>query len=62
MNEETKRLAWKLAVMGTVGTAVSIPIGIWAMRRWPEETWKTAILLTVVGFGVKELILSGEHA
>lgn len=57
MDEETKALMWKLALVGTIGTAISIPLGIWAIRRWPDETWKVAALLTAVGFGVKELML-----
>lgn len=64
MDENTKAMAWTLIKIGLVGTAVGVPIGIWAMKRWnqPGETWKTALLLTAVGFGVKELMLKRPEA
>jgi len=57
MNQETKALVWDLLKVGLVGTAIGIPIGVWAMKRWPTQTWKTALLLTGVGFAVKEVML-----
>ena len=57
MTEETKRLVFDLLKIGLVGTVIGIPLGVWAMKRWPDESWKTALLLTGVGFGVKEFML-----
>ena len=64
MDQNTKDMIWTLVKMGLIGTAVGVPIGVWAMKRWnrPGETWKTALLLTAVGFGVKELMLRGSEA
>lgn len=64
MSPENKELAWTLTKIGIVGTIISIPVGIWAIKRWPDETWKTAVLLTALSFAVKEKMLhgGGEHA
>lgn len=64
MTNETKQLVWKLAKIGTIGTIVSIPFGVWAMRRWagPSDAWKIAALLTAVSFVVKEALLRERRA
>jgi hypothetical protein len=51
-----------LVKIGIVGTAVSLPIGLWAIKKWPEKPIIPAIILTAVGLGIKELMLShGEE-
>lgn len=58
MTDETKKLIWRLFKIGTVGTIVSIPVGIWALRRWdnPKDTWKTTVLLTAYGMAWKDYL------
>jgi hypothetical protein len=56
VDEETDMLALakELAWIGLIGTAVSIPIGLWAVPRFKgERAWIAAALLTAVGYGVK---------
>lgn len=60
MTEDTKQKVILLAKIGVVGTLISIPIGVWAMNRWPDSTLKTAALLTAVGLATKEVMLAGE--
>lgn len=63
MTETTKQRLVLLTKVGLVGTAVMIPFGLWAMDRWSgPDTWKTAALLTAVGFGVKEYMMHGGEA
>jgi hypothetical protein len=59
MDQNTKDMIWTLTKIGLVGTVIGVPVGVWAMKRWnrPGETWKTAALLTGVGFAVKEVML-----
>jgi len=64
MDQNTKDMIWTLLKISAVGTVVGIPVGVWAMRRWnqPGEEWKTAVLLTALGFGVKEVMLRSSEA
>lgn len=51
-----------LVKIGVVGTIVSLPIGLWAIKKWPERPIIPAIILTAVGLAIKEMMLShGEE-
>jgi len=51
-----------LIKIGAVGTVVSLPIGLWAIKKWPDKPIIPAIILTAVGLAIKELMLShGEE-
>ena len=51
-----------LLKIGAIGTLVSIPIGIWTIKRWPDNPLISAAILTAVGFAVKEVMISrGER-
>lgn len=53
-----KDLAW----IGLVSTAISIPIGLWAVPRFRgEQAWVAAALLTGAGFLVKKQLMKGSH-
>ena len=55
---DTLTLAKELAWIGLIGTAVSIPIGLWAVPRFQgERAWIAAALLTAVGYGVKAKLM-----
>lgn len=68
MTSQTKERIILLTKIGLVGTALGVPIGLWAMDRWPGEAWKTAALLTAVSFYVKDRMMhppgleGGGHA
>jgi hypothetical protein len=51
-----------LAEVGIVSGAVGIPLGLWALERWPDKHYIAAALLTAAGFGIKQLMLSGPTA
>jgi hypothetical protein len=59
MTDATKQKIILLTKIGLVGTAVSIPIGLWAMRQWPNSTLPTAVILTATGLALKEYMLHG---
>jgi len=63
VDQNTKDMIWTLLKISAVGTVVGIPVGLWAMKRWnqPGEEWKTAVLLTALGFGVKEVMLRSSE-
>jgi hypothetical protein len=57
MTDQDKERVWLLLKISAVGTLISIPLGIWALKKWPNETYKTAAFLTLVSFGVREVML-----
>lgn len=63
LSQEDWDITKLLLKIGAVGTVLSIPVGIWAIKRWPDRPIVPAVILTGLGLAVKEYMLShGEHA
>lgn len=63
MSQENWDIIKLLLKIGAVGTVVSLPVGLWAIKRWPEHPMVPAAILTVVGLIIKEVMISrGEEA
>lgn len=59
---EQKDIIELMIKIGIIGTVVSIPVAMWAIPKWRERTIIPAIILTGIGLGIKELMLShGTH-
>jgi len=58
LTAEEKKLAKDLVVIGLLSTAVSIPLGLWAVPRFRDQVWISAAILTAAGFFVKQQMLS----
>ncbi len=58
LDDEQKERFSQLAKMGFVSTAVSIPIGVWALEKWPDEPWKTLLITTGTGLALRSLMLT----
>jgi len=61
LNEEQIDMTKLLAKVGAWSAAASIPVGLWAMQKWPDKSYMVAIVLTGLGFGIKEYMLHGAH-
>jgi hypothetical protein len=59
LTQEQKDIIKLMVKVGIVGTAVSIPVALWAIPKWRENTIIPAIILTAIGLGVKEYMLHG---
>jgi len=57
--QEQKTLAKDLTTIGLVGTLIGVPVGLWAIPRM--STLGAASVLTLVGLGVKFLLLGHEE-
>lgn len=57
LNEEQADLAKLFIKIGGWSTLASIPVGIWAIERWPDKTIYAAAILTAMGLGIKEYML-----
>jgi hypothetical protein len=57
LSDEQKDIIYLMVKLGVVGTAVSIPIALWAIPRWRESPMIPALLLTGVGFAIKEVMI-----
>lgn len=62
LSQEDWDITKLLLKIGAVGTVLSIPVGIWAIKKWPDRPIIPAVILTGLGLAVKEVMLShGEH-
>jgi hypothetical protein len=59
LTQEQRDIIELMVKVGIVGTAISIPIGLWAIPKWRENTIIPALILTGVGLAVKEVMLHG---
>ncbi len=55
---EEKKLVSDLIMIGLVSTAISIPIGLWAIPKFRDKVWISAALLTAAGYVVKSKMLA----
>jgi hypothetical protein len=63
LTQEQRDIIALMIKVGIVGTVISIPVGLWAIPKWRENTIVPAIILTAIGLGVKEYMLHGAaHA
>lgn len=58
MTQENWDITKLLIKIGIVSSALSIPVGIWAIKKWPDKPIIPAAILTALGLGVKEYMLS----
>ena len=59
LTQEQRDIVALMIKIGIVGTAISIPVALWAIPKWREKTIIPAIILTGIGLGVKEVMLHG---
>ncbi len=57
---EQKALATQLMVIGLVGTAVGVPVGLWAVPRFEHQPWVAATILTAASYAIKAAMLPHE--
>lgn len=63
MSQENWDITKLLIKIGIVSSALSIPVGIWAIKKWPDKPIVPAVILTALGLAVKEIMISGaEHS
>lgn len=63
LDQEKGDLATKLTYIGLVGTAIGIPLGMWAVPAFSDKPWVAAVLLTGASYISKAMLLPhGEHA
>ena len=53
--QETVR---KLIDIGIVSGMICVPLGLWAVSRWPESHWQAAAVMTAAGFATKQVMLT----
>lgn len=58
MSQENWDITKLLIKMGVVGSVLSIPVGIWAIKKWPGKPIYPAVILTALSLAVKEVMLS----
>lgn len=63
MTQENWDITKLLIKIGVVSSVLSIPVGIWAIKKWPEKPIIPAAILTALGLAVKEVMISraGHH-
>jgi hypothetical protein len=62
LSDEQKHIIELMIKIGVVGTAVSIPIALWAIPKWSERPIIPALILTGVGLAIKEVMIGhAEH-
>lgn len=57
LTDEQKDIISLMVKIGVVGTAVSIPIALWAIPKWSERPVIPALILTGVGLAIKEVMI-----
>lgn len=63
MSQENWDITKLMVKMGIVSSALSIPVGIWAIKKWPDRPIIPAVILTALGLVVKEVMISqAEHS
>jgi len=58
MSQENWDITKLLIKIGIVSSVFSIPVGIWAIKKWPDTPIIPAAILTALGLGIKEYMLS----
>lgn len=62
ISQESWDITKLMLKIGVVGTVISIPVGIWAVKRWPDKPIVPAIILTGLGLVIKKVMISnGER-
>lgn len=62
LTDEHRRIIDLMVKIGIIGTAISIPIALWAIPKWSEKPIIPALILTGVGLAIKEVMIShAEH-
>ena len=60
LDDKQKALATQLVVIGVVGTAVGVPVGLWAVPRFAHQPWVAATILTAASYAIKAAMLPHE--
>jgi len=62
LSDEQKDLATQLTIVGLVGTAIGVPLGLWAVPAFSDKPWLAALILTGASYATKAAMLPhGEH-